>query len=221
VTAKMLETPGRFDDLYELRGEEVTGFRPFFTGDVIETTNGATMMLVQHPCALRRGAVMLPRLPVVKIHPAGARPRSDWNSESPKQMPLPQLIDDGFHFADFTDIHVVTNSDITDSTRLAILSSYGVNLLMQRWVYHNTRVVISTHTFDEQMAGPFTEADLADEWCEAHDGHLTPDGAMQEFDKWLKTAPDGDHRTWRSRLPDRQEHSIIRKAMRCKLRELA
>jgi hypothetical protein len=218
LTANKLDTPGRYEDLYEFRGEEVTEFRPFFTGDVFQTNDDALMMFVQHPCALRHGE-LLPRLPMVKVGESKTKPRSDWSVESPKQMPLPRLIGDGFHSADFTDIHVVASTEIAGSTRVAILSSFGVNILMQRWVYHNTRVVIATQTFDEQMAGPFTEADLAAEWCENRVRDLTVDEAFREFDKWLDTAPDGDNRSWRSRLPDRQEHSIIRKAMRRTLRE--
>ncbi|MFE3748253.1 hypothetical protein ACFXO5_23780, partial [Bacillus subtilis] len=117
MTANKLETPGRYDDLYEFRGDEVTDLRPLFTGDVIDANDDALMMVVQHPCALRRGPELLPRLPAVKIGTQSSRPRSDWSSESPKQMPLPQLISDGFHFADFTDIHVITSADIASCTR--------------------------------------------------------------------------------------------------------
>ncbi|WP_278262995.1 hypothetical protein [Nocardia sp. AG03] len=218
MTVKTLETPDRHTDLYEMRSTDVTEFRPYFTGDILEFPDASRAILVQHPCALRNGVELLPNLMTVRVVEASGKPRSDWHKESPKLMPLPELLPETFHVARFTDLSITPSKQIETSTRIAILSAFGVNLLMQRWVYHNTRVIIPTHTFDEQMIGPSLEADLACEWREEN-LDVEPNRALTEFGQWLDSSDTDGQPSWRSRLPIRQAHSVIRRAMRAHLRD--
>lgn len=99
-----LEYPGvggvpDWDSLYRARGEEVTRHRPVCTGDVFEkvqvhglgTTKTKTVIVLQHPCALRSDGVSLhPRLMVAELRPHRVIPAEDWAGHVSK-MPLPEL----------------------------------------------------------------------------------------------------------------------------------
>ena len=112
---------------------------------------------------------------------------------------------------------MIPTKEVCNSERIAILSPVGVNLLMQRWTYHNTRVIIPTHTFDEQLIGPTLEAELANDWCEHFPGESS-EYALGEFQRWLDATDDERGSSRRSRLPNRQAHSVIRREMRAYLR---
>ncbi|OZE90176.1 hypothetical protein CH298_13240 [Rhodococcoides fascians] len=129
-------------------------------------------------------------------------------------MPLPGLLDDtAYNIADFDSLRIVPAADLRTEDRIAVLSQEGVNLLSQRWVYHSSRVIVPTHTFDRQTFGPYNEADLCEEWVTDH-----PNGAQSaiEFDAWVRS---GDP-SRQSHLGDPQSASSVRRAMRLHLRSV-
>ncbi|WP_427008700.1 hypothetical protein [Pseudarthrobacter sp. H2] len=217
------ETPASIDDLYYARGEDVDNNRPVFTGDVFAAADpseqnepAAAFIIVQHPCALRVGGVELVDPVLVAQISQVQGTRSNWAKESIRQMPLPDLFLDGQHYAaKFTDLALVTRADIGGRERVAILSQHGVNLLLQRWVHHNSRVVVPTMTYNEQTTGEFEEADLAAEWC-AERGH---DG-VEEFHDWIRTTDTGASATRQKLLRNPQSRATVRRAMNAELRRL-
>lgn len=52
-----LDTPSNAEDVYFAVGEEISPHRPMFTGDVYKSDDGL-WMVVQHPCAIRRGSTL-------------------------------------------------------------------------------------------------------------------------------------------------------------------
>lgn len=86
--------------LYRARGTEAEPHRPVFTGDVfdkikvqgIEETKNKSIMVVQHPCALRTNGVDLQqRLTVAEVRTHSLIAAEDWVKHVSK-MPLPELI---------------------------------------------------------------------------------------------------------------------------------
>lgn len=218
--------------LYRARGEEVSPNRPLFTGDVfaktkVETADGSAkqknVIILQHPCALRTNGVdLVPRLLVAEVRNHSLIPPERWTGFG-KLMPLPDLIPTVTsgrrnQAALFDTLYLVAPDTLGD--RIACLSQLGVNLLLQRWVNHNSRVVVPTWQYNAVTSGVFEEADLIEEWCDerAFSG-LSPDEAAGECVAWLRQ-DSGNGQMRQELLADAQNRSSIRKQMREALRKL-
>lgn len=222
-----LETPAPLESIYLSRGDEVEPHRPVFSGDVFgsidaEGTVGEMIIILQHPCALRvAGTQLVPRLLAARIR-AVRNVRSNWANESVRHLPLPNLLQtDQTYVADFTDIELIPSTELTTNrTRLAILSMVGVNLLMQRWVHHNSRVTVKTITFGTQIAGPYDEADLASDWCEQLEDLGTDAEELQEaFHEWIRQPWSNESSLTRQQMLDNaQQRPSVRRAMSREIR---
>ena len=99
-------------------------------------------MIIQHPCAMRpNGVDLASSILVAEVHRFPVLP-PDKSSGNGKLTPLPDLlagVTSGRRnqAAFFDDTYHVHPLDLT--TRIACLSLRGVNLLLQRWVYHGGR----------------------------------------------------------------------------------
>jgi hypothetical protein len=229
---------GDWDSLYRSRGEEVQEQRSIFTGDVVRDvevqsighTKRLSVMVLQHPCALRTDGVNLqPRLIVAEVreHPVMAPP--EWTRNF-RKMPLPDLIPiverlpnydtSRNQAALFTEIYLASPEALEAGTRIACLTQKGVNLVMQRWVHHNSRVIVPTQQYQEVTSGAFEEADLIEEWCEdrMYAGVSTIDATVEAM-KWLREDLDGVP-TRQQRLADPQQQSAVRREMREALRSM-
>jgi hypothetical protein len=181
-----LETPDDPEAIYLARGDEVGTHRPTFTGDIYRTDAGHIVMVLQHPCALRRGVDLHPRILVAPVAPvAHGRLPSKW-AGSYKIMPLPKLADNKDYSASFVDLELLESATISGIVRIAVLSQLGVNLLMQRWTFHNTRLEVPAYRYSESTIGPFDEADLIEEWVDERvDDGAEPLDAQRECAYWL------------------------------------
>ena len=134
-------------------------------------------------------------------------------------MPLPAVLPDGQKYSiDFLALDLVgPDGLLNDCERIAILSEQGVNLLLQRWVHHNSRVVVKTITFNEQISGPFAEADLQAEWMTELDG--TDSGTSLAFHEWVRGhAGDSAGVSRQSLLDDPQTRAGVRRQMRTEIK---
>jgi hypothetical protein len=225
---------GDWDSLYRARGDEVLAHRSIFTGDVfadvevqsIGESKVLPVMILQHPCALRIDGINLqPRLIVAEVQEQAVIPASQWKGNF-RKMPLPDLKPSGDplernQVSLFTEIYMASPESLGAATRVACMSQRGVNLLLQRWVHHNSRAVIPTWQFQEVSSGAFEEADLIEEWCDDRTASIdmTIQDATVEAMKWLREdGPDGVMR--QRHLDDPQKRSTVRKEMRAKLRSL-
>ena len=229
----VLECPGTdetpdWDSLYRTRGQEVVAYRPVFTGDVFFHVpigdNSPNVAILQHPCAIRvDGVTLQPSLLVAEVAPLDALKPSRWGSHNYKQMPLPalQLEQRPADYAVFfVKCHVITPTDLNAGERVACLSQQGVNLLMQRWVHHNSRVVISTQRYQDVTSPQYEEADMTEDWCtDRDDDGISSENATLEIDAWLSnTIAPGETR--RDQLQDPQKRSTLRRELRDHLRGL-
>lgn len=224
-----LETPGTDDapdwgSLYLYRGDEVNAFRPVFTGDIFVMPEAAGMVqIIQHPCAIRLdGVTLVPQLLVATVGASQPLKPSGWRGNY-KQFPLPGLEGDKpSHLSAFFHRPSLVSPDALDKgQRVACLSQFGVNLLLQRWVHHNSRVVVPTWSIDEATAEQYEEADLVEEWREAwEDAGVSPSESETSAHSWLRS-DSGNGSSWQSLLGDSQTRSRVRSAMRIEMRKLA
>lgn len=222
-----LESPASTDDLYDARGEEVQPYRPIFTGDVFDVIGegpAGTWMVLQHPCALRSNGVDL--VETVLVAPVAIRNdlRSKMEKEKFYLFPLRDLRGPGNNeAADFTSVTAMPSGLLTLDHRIAVLSQEGVNLLLQRWVHHTSRVVVHTDRFNTASLAEYEEADLAAEWVDARtDAGEDVESAQHSFHEWIRapwtTEPNSDSRQVRLRVAAQQV--AVRKAMRGHLKAL-
>jgi hypothetical protein len=218
-----LETPGTPTELYlALTSEELDVFtnRPVFTGDVIRLKSGRLVALVQHPCAMRRGAVLAPKLLVCGVK-VGTRAPDDWSKGHFKRMFLPDMVDGSFSI-EFEDLDIVNRDEVDIADRVAILSEFGVNLLVQRWIHHNSRVIVPTITIHLQTTGPFEEADLFGEATdELLEGGFSEAEAASDIDEWLGQPHVEAGPSRREMLNDPQSRGAIRSALRRHVKDSA
>lgn len=169
-----------WDVLYLARGAgEVVAHRPFFTGDVFTGVTvqppraepkTKTVMIIQHPCAMRPTGVELDTsILVAEVRRFAVLPPERWNTNG-KLMPLPDVLPEvtsgrRHQAALFDNTFHVHPDDLTD--RIVCLSLRGVNLLLQRWVYHSSRVVVPSFDLNTAVSPVYEEADLVEEWCES------------------------------------------------------
>lgn len=69
-------------------------------------------------------------------------------------MPLPELVPTAtsgrrHQAAFFDELYLVAPDDLVPEKRVACLSQTGVNLMLQRWINHNSRAVVPTGTYQE------------------------------------------------------------------------
>ncbi|WOQ69609.1 MULTISPECIES: hypothetical protein [Bacteria] len=215
-----LETPAVPELIFMAKGAEVDPTRPIFTGDVFRRRDGSTMWAVlQHPCALRReGSDLLEQILVARVVEVQGH-RSSWSKEAYRRMPLPGL-QEGHekHSIDFLALDLLGPDDLLDGCeRIAVLSEQGVNLLLQRWVHHNSRVVVKTITFNEQISGPFAEADLQAEWMTDLEG--TDSATSAAFHEWIRAGAEGGAGVNRQTLlDDPQTRAGVRRQMRVEIK---
>jgi len=213
-----LESPASPDDLYQARGEDVVllKHRPLFTGDVLRLGDGRLVALLQHPCSMRHGTKLVPRLLGAGVQRWEQGAPSNWNSHF-RRMFLPRLNQGHNWVINFDDIELVEAAAAVSAERTTVLSQEGVNLLVQRWLYHQSRVVVPTLRINEMISGQFDEADLTgDAVSELVEAGADPGEALAKVDEWLDDGPRGA--TKREALYDPQKRSTVRTDLRREVR---
>ncbi len=214
--------------LYCARGSEVSEFRPVLTGDVFcnveaDSLDGQVkkrnLVVLQHPCAMRTDGVNLAKkLLVAEVKRHSVISPEDWVRYG-KLLPFPDLrpeITSGQkdQAAMFDNLYLVETERLKD--RIACLLPLGVNLLLQRWVHHNSRVVVPTITFNLQTSAVYEEADLLEEWCDERvAAGADIQDATHDFADWIRDESNGATR--QLRLEDPQTRSTVRREMRAAL----
>ncbi|MGE3813032.1 MAG: hypothetical protein AB7I24_15945 [Candidatus Nanopelagicales bacterium] len=222
--ADHLEAPHDWEQLYLARGDEVSDERPVFTGDVYQRapdqsgSGPQAFQILQHPCALRlNGVDLVPRILAAEVEPASLIAREQWTTGFYKITPLPSLVQTGeqveHRAARFTELLVVSPEELAGYTRVACLAEVGVNLLLQRWVHHNSRVVVPTYRFAQVTGGPIEEAELTEEWVRARVSQkMDRVEAVHECHDFLRGKPHADAPTRQQALEDPQRRADVRRA---------
>jgi len=134
--------------------------------------------------------------------------------------PMAELVVDGSptHYAGFfVDHQLVVSASLDVNRRVAAMSQRGVNLLMQRWVHHNSRVIVPTQDYLAVTGSQYEEADIIEEWCIGReDDEISLDDATVEIDLWL--TGDKSPSSPRARLEDPQQRSTVRRDARTHLK---
>ncbi|MCW2540966.1 MAG: hypothetical protein JWN95_2691 [Frankiales bacterium] len=206
------------DALYDER-TDVSRARPLLQGDVFDGVAlpgfGDTPMKVQvvaHPCAMRTGANLTPRITVAPVAKSQAVTGNGWEGNL-RVMPLAELID-GKNFATkLVDVTACPAELLTREHRIATLSHRGIYVLQQRIVKHYTRLEMPLELLRRESAPVLTEAEIQQDWLEAvlTDAELDDDDAIAAeagvFEEWLREGTPSRQRRLRTEI----HHADVRR----------
>jgi hypothetical protein len=207
------------DALYDQRAQ-VSWPRPLLQGDVFDGIvlpgfgdHSMKVQIVSHPCAMRRGPDLNPRITVAPVEPyAQVTGRRAWDGNL-RVMPLPELAG-GEHFAtQFVDVTAAPAELLTRARRIATLSHRGIYVLQQRLIKHYTRVDMSLELLRRESAAVLVEGELQWNWIETvlPEARLTDESAIDAeagvFDAWLSEGDPPRRDSLRSEI----HHSDLRK----------
>lgn len=184
------------DALYDERGE-VSRSRPLLQGDVLGDIVlpgfGDKPMMVQiinHPCAMRRGPDLLPRITVAPVIPHQLVSGDSGWQRFPRVMPLAELLDDKHHATKFVDVTSAPANLLTLDRRIASLTNKGIYVLQQRLVMHYTRLDVPLGLLHKESAPVLEEAHQQWDWV---DTVLTDD---QQADLASVDAEGKEYQAW-------------------------
>lgn len=96
------------------------------------------MQIVAHPCSMREGTDLRPRITVAPVGEQSRVKGSGWNGNL-RIMPLAELVDGKHYAAKFVDVTPAPSELLDIDARIATLSDHGIYILQQRIVKHYTR----------------------------------------------------------------------------------
>lgn len=192
-------------------------------------------MVVAHPSAMRKGAVLEERVRAAPIAPVAGIRRSEWSNGYFNVFPLPLLStvvrEQGLTIENrgwcaLLELAAPVQSSLLDiERRVACLAPEGIHLLLQRLVHADTRFPVRTDLLASVFEPKLDELELLETWCEelgqprVSGGEelanvLTSEAA--EFEAFLAT-PHGTE-TIRSLLENRRSAGEARTAIYAELR---
>lgn len=169
-----LDAPGEDGEIYEACGEEVDDLRPICQGDVFdgvslpgfEQGDHSMVLLAQHPCSLRKGAALRPRVQAVPVRTYRHVAPALWATGHLRVFPLPDLNGSRHLAADLSEAGVVTSEQLEAAHRIFTLSQRGILLLQQRIVWTAAHTVIGLDVFEDYNAPALAEIELLEFWNE-------------------------------------------------------
>jgi hypothetical protein len=216
------------DALYDERAD-VSRARPLIQGDVFDGIalpgfgdEPHMVQIVAHPCAMRTGPDLTPRITVAPVVAHPLVTGAGWNGNL-RVMPLPDLVD-GNNFATmFVDVTAAPAELLTRQRRIATLTNKGIYVLQQRLIKHYTRVEMQLELLRRESAAVLAEAELQWHWVEEilTIAELEDDTAIEAeakvFDDWLGEGTPSR----RSLLRDEINFAALRKEAHAQARERA
>jgi len=149
------------------------------------------VQIVAHPCAMRTGATLTPRITVAPVEPYQLVTGRGWQ-RNPRVMPLAELVG-GEHFATkFIDVTACPAELLTRDRRIATLSHQGIYVLQQRLIKHYTRTEMALEVLRSESSPVLTEAELLWDWLERvlTEAEIGDDEALDAeagvFEQWMR-----------------------------------
>ncbi len=208
--------------LYDER-EEVSWTRPLLQGDVFDGVvlpgfgdEPMKVQIVAHPCAMRAGPDLVPRITVAPVEKYQKVTGTAWD-RSLRIMPLAELVDGQHYATKFVDVTAAPGQLLTVESRIASLSNRGILVLQQRLVKHYTRVEMPLELLRRESAAVLVEAELQQGWLEevlTETEQRTKSAIEAEaaiFDEWLGRREDADSLSRRELLRQDINHTDIRR----------
>jgi hypothetical protein len=207
------------EHLYDERGD-VARSRPIFQGDVFQGIvlpgfgdEPRLVQIVAHPCSMRAGTRLHPRVTVAPIERYQRVQGNGWDGNL-RVMPLADLVDGKHYAAKFVDVTAAPSELLDINVRIASLSDRGIYVLQQRIVKHYTRLDVDPPTLAKETAPVLWEMHQQRDWVETvydDEADWTTENLGTEetaFDAWLREGEPSR----RAQLKDDHTHTDLRRA---------
>lgn len=151
-------------------GDSVPLSRPLCQGDVLADVevppfdSSPYVVVMTHPCTMRRGEQLRPYLLVAAVRLTGEAVDTLYR-QNKRVMPLAGL-PAGACVAKFDEMASVTTHDLWRKHRVACLDDYGIAVLQQRQIHYMTRYTVEVEKLHEVNAPVLMELELLEEWRE-------------------------------------------------------
>ncbi len=206
------------DALYDERAD-VGRARPLLQGDVFDDVvlpgfgeEPRKVQIVAHPCAMRTGATLTPRITVAPVEPYQLVTGRGWQG-NPRVMPPAELVE-GEHFATkFVDVTACPAQLLTRDRRIATLSHQGIYVLQQRLIKYYTRTEMALEVLRSESAPVLTEAELLWDWLERvlTESEVGDDEALDAeagvFEQWMRDGSPSPQKRLRAEI----HHTDVRR----------
>jgi hypothetical protein len=206
------------DALYDER-EAVSRARPLLQGDVFDDVvlpgfgeEPKRVQIVAHPCAMRTGAALTPRITVAPVEPHQLVSGNGWQG-NPRVLPLADLVESAHFATKFVDVTACPAELLTRDRRIATLSHQGIYVLQQRLIKHYTRVEMDLEVLRSESAPVLTEAVLLWDWLERvlTEAEIADDEALDAeagvFEEWIRDASPSPQQRLRTEI----HHADVRR----------
>jgi len=166
------------------------------------------VIVVGHPCSLRRGIALQPDLPVAPIAPPGIPTSQHGIAE--RVLPVRKLLPPGTdqnHVVQLTRTTTVPSEALDVGRRVATLSAAGIVALQQRVVGNHTRVKVPSGVIAAHIRGPLAELELWTDWRdELEQNGRAPHDHDDDFDAFMASESSFAELSWRAALAE-HEHA--------------
>lgn len=220
--------PDGEDDLYLAHAGDVEPYRPFLQGDVFRGIaipgvglDHDAAMVITHPCSMRRGPELLPRIQMIPVIAYEKVPFDKWPLGHIRVFPLPNLESNGRHFAaSFLETGMVSSTDLVPGRRIAMLTEKGLLLLQQRYVHYLTRAVMQLASLQAVCEHVLIEAELHEDWCadltppRVASGECLEAALAAEAADFLAFITEGNDPTLQKKLEDPLQQADVRRRVR-------
>ena len=169
--AVQLDQPNDDEEIYHARDEEVSLARPLLTGDVVDDVDvpgigRSPAMIVAHPCNMRRGAELAPKLTCAPVAEYQRVEPNQWADGFARVFPLSSFRENDHRAARLDELVSVPTERFDLGARMICLEHRGIFLLQQRIIHSIARCKVSLSTIRESMEHVLVEAGLLEDWVE-------------------------------------------------------
>jgi hypothetical protein len=202
-------------EAYELlKAEDIDGdpppFRPIGPGDVfcdvplehLATPFRGPVIVVGHPCSIRRGLEIQDDLPVAPLVEPGIP--SIQHSLAERVLPVKKLLPPGSdknRVIQLTLATTIPSAALDPAVRCASLNRAGVVALQQRLVGNQTRIKVPAGVIAAHCRGPLAELELWTDWREACvDAGEDAESKDTAFNEFMEAESGFEALSWREAL---------------------
>jgi hypothetical protein len=171
------------------------------------------VQVVAHPCSMREGTGLRPRITVAPVEKHSRINGNGWNRNL-RVMPLAELVDGEHYAAELVDVTAAPCELLHLDARIATLSDRGIYVLQQRIVKHYTRFEVDIPSLAKETAPVLWEMHQQRDWVETvldEEADWTIENLSAEesaFDAWLRKGEPPR----RIQLKDDTTHTDLRRA---------
>lgn len=197
--------------------EDALRLKPIMTGDVfvdVPVTGEATpiaVMVAGHPCTIRRGAELKPRIPCVRLLEHQWVPYHAWPRQSHGCFPISEAVGIGQGQCGTLDDWVTVDAgELARERRRLTLQDRGVLVFQQRLIHSLSRFVTPIDALHEASRHVLVEAELEYDWVFELDGTAPLDSLIADFAGFM----DAEDRRAVLRKDDRRVRAELKAELR-------